>query len=165
MKLTTAIKLLPDKEQSEALQDTLRTVNDAANYVSEVAWEHRSFGRYKLRALTYYEVKERFSLTAQFAGNVSRKVSDSYRLDRNTKRTFKPLGAIAYDDRLLSWKPESVSIWTINGREKMPFVCDERAREMLRNRRGESDLVYRDGKFFLLATVEVDEPPPGTPED
>jgi putative transposase len=30
---------------------------------------------------------------------------------------------------------------------------------MLKNRRGESDLVYRNGKFYLLATVEVEEPP------
>lgn len=36
---------------------------------------------------------------------------------------------------------------------------------MLKSRRGESDLVYRAGKFYLLATVEVEEPLPGTPEE
>jgi putative transposase len=47
----------------------------------------------------------------------------------------------------------------------MAFACGERAREMLKSRRGESDLVYRAGKFYLLATVEVEEPPPGMPEE
>lgn len=164
MKLTTAVKLLPSEGQTKALEETLRRVNAAANYVSGVAWDERCFSRYKLRVLTYYDVKGRFDLTAQFAGNVSRKVSDSYRLDKKTSRTFKPLGAIAYDDRILSWKSDSVSIWTTQGRQAVPFVCDERSRKMLANRRGESDLVYRDGMFFLLATIEVNEPPLGKPE-
>ena len=58
-----------------------------------------------------------------------------------------------------------VSIWTVAGRERISFVCDERTAVLLEHRRGESDLVYREGNWFLLATVEVEEPPPGTPED
>ncbi len=92
------------------------------------------------------------------------KVADAYKLDKRSKRTFKPLGAIAYDDRILRWYDEEVSIWTVEGRERIPFVCGERTRELLTNRQGESDLVYRGGKWYLLATVNVEEPPPGTPE-
>jgi putative transposase len=168
MKLIVAVKLLPSSEQADALRETLRRSNAASDYVSEVAWQERVFGKHALQKLCYHEVKARFGLTAQPTIQACRKVADSYRLDKKTKRAYRPLGSIAYDDRILSWKPEAseVSIWTIvSGRQKIPFVCDERAREMLKSRRGESDLVYRSGKFFLLATVEVEEPLPGTPED
>jgi len=169
MKLTVAVKLLPSSEQADALRETLRRSNAASNYVSGVAWENRLFGKHALQKLCYHEIRTRFELTAQAAIQACRKVADSYRLDKRTKRSYRPLGSIAYDDRILSWKPEAseVSIWTITGREKMLFAADERAREMLKNRRGESDLLYRGGKFFLLVTVEVEEPPPSeaVPED
>lgn len=169
MKLTVAVKLLPSNEQANVLRETMRRSNAASDHASELAWEARVFGKHALQRLAYREVKERFGLTAQAAIQTIRKVADSYRLDKRTRRTYRKFGSIAYDDRILSWKPEDseVSIWTVaeKARQRMPFTCDERAREMLKNRRGESDLVYRDGKFFLLATVEVEEPPPGTPED
>ncbi len=167
VKLVASVKLLPSNAQADALRETLQRSNAASNYVSEMAWEDRVFGKHRLQNLTYHEVKGRFSLTAQATIQAIRKVADSYRINKQTKRTYKPLGAIAYDDRILSWKPEAseVSIWTVAGRQKIPFVCDERARTLLANRRGESDLFYRHGKFFLIATVEVEEPPPGKPED
>jgi putative transposase len=165
VKLTVSVKLTPSSEQADSLKETLRTANAAANYISGAAWEHRSFGKYKLQELYYYEARERFTLSAQMVIRVLSKVADAYRLDKRCERTFRLLGAIAYDDRILSWREADVSIWTVSGRERIPFVCDKRTREMLSSRRGESDLLYREGKWYLLATVDVEEPPPGTPED
>lgn len=159
------VKLLPAESQSEALLETLRRANAAANYASEVAWETHTFGKYKLQNRIYYELKDRFGLTAQVVIRLVSKVVDAYKLDKRSKREFRPLGAIAYDDRILRWYEARVSIWTVGGRERIPFVCDERTASLLESRKGESDLVYRSGKFYLLATVEVEEPPPGTPED
>jgi putative transposase len=165
VKLTAAVKLIPTPEQADSLKETLRTANAAANYISGTAWERRSFGKYKLHKLNYYEARALFPLSAQMVIRVLSKVADAYRLDKRSKRTFRPLGAIAYDDRMLSWKESEVSIWTVSGRERIPFVCDEHTREMLFSRRGESDLLYREGRWYLLATVDIEEPPPGTPED
>jgi putative transposase len=165
MKLTAMIKLLPSEPQANALELTLRRVNAACDYVSGVAWDDSVFARYALHKKTYYEAKERFSLTAQAVVRLLAKVADAYAFDKRTRRTFEPLGAIAYDDRILRWYDTEVSIWTVAGRERVPFVCDARTLALLGSRRGESDLVYRGGKFFLLATVEVEEPPPTTPED
>src|SRR5258708_40346686 len=53
-----------------------------------------------------------------------------------------------------------VSIWTLPGREPIPYVCGERQRELLKHQKGESDLVYHLGKWYLLATCEIDEPTP-----
>jgi putative transposase len=165
MKLTVAVKLMPDHEQVSFLRDTLKRANAACNHISDVAWESQTFGTYKLQKATYYTVKESFDLTAQMVVRCVSKVADGYKLDKRRKRTFRPLGSIAYDDRILRWFPDAVSIWTVNGRQRIPFVCGERTRALLANRQGESDLLLRDGIYYLYATVNVDEPPPGEPSE
>lgn len=165
VRLTVMVKLLPSESQHEALKATLRRVNEACDYASEVAWETKTFSKYTLQKAVYGELKERFSLSAQVVIRLLAKVADAYKLDKRKRRKFRPLGAVAYDDRILRWKDDEVSIWTVEKRQAIPFVCDERTRALLASRRGESDLVFRGGKWYLLATIEVEEPPPGTPED
>ena len=113
------------------------------------------------------DVRNNFALTAQVVIRCIAKVADAYKLDRQTKRTFQPLGSIAYDARILSWKldPQEVSIWTVDGREKMPFVCHPRALELLKGERGESDLCLIDGEFYLFTSCEVSEPVPADVQD
>ncbi len=162
MKLVAQLKLCPTKEQSRVLKDTLARANAACNRISETAWEQRTFGKYALQKLCYHEAKSEFGLSAQVVVRCLAKVGDSYRLDKRSKRRFKPHGSIAYDDRILSWnlKGSSVSIWTLTGRERVPFVAGGRQMALLETRVGETDLVYRRGKFYLLATCEVEDPEP-----
>jgi putative transposase len=164
VKLTAKVKLLTTPEQHAALLATLERANETCNYISDVAWETQTWRQFSLHKLVYYEVRERFSLTAQMAVRCEGKVADAYKLDRKTKRTFRPHGAIAYDDRILKWKLDkfSVSIWTLQGRQEMLFSTGARQLEWLKFQKGESDLVYSGGEFYLLATCEVPEP---TPED
>lgn len=160
MQLTAKIKLLPTPEQADALKHTLETANAACNYISARAWEDRTFRQYSLHKLVYYDVRERFGLSSQMTVRCISKVADAYKLDRKTKRTFRETGAIAYDSRILSWKArkQSVSIWTTDGRQTIPFACGDRQRELLQHQRGESDLALMDGMFYLLATCEVEAP-------
>lgn len=158
MKLVAEIKLQPSEGQAEALLETLERCNDAANWLSALAWEKKTFSRYALQRLVYYELKSRFDLTAQAVVRTIAKVADAYKLDRKTKRTFSARGATAYDSRILRFKESEVSIWTTAGRRHIPFVCGDRQKEMLSAQAGESDLVYRGGEFFLFATCEVKEP-------
>ncbi len=74
---------------------------------------------------------------------------------------FRAHGSIAYDDRILNWyiAKSEVSIWTVGGRLKLPLVCGEFQKKLLPSQQGESDLVYRSGKWFLLAVCEVEDPP------
>ena len=165
MKLVAAIKLLPTDEQARVLEDTLKVTNRAANTISEIAWQRKSFGQYKLHKLTYYEIKDEFQLTAQVVVRTIAKVADAYKLDKKTKRTFKSLGAVAYDDRILRFHEDAVSIWTVAGRQHISFVCAGRFREALKCRRGQSDLVFKGGKWYLFITVNVEEPSLIEPED
>ena len=56
-------------------------------------------------------------------------------------------------------EPDLVSIWTVGGRLKLPFVCGPRQRKMLASQQGETDLVLAAGQFYLLAVCNVQEPP------
>ncbi len=160
MKLTSQVKLLPTPEQADALRHTLEQANAACRFVSDTAWETKTFRQYDLHHQCYPAVREQFGLSAQVAVRAIAKVADAYKLDRKTKRTFKPTGSIAYDDRILSWRlqDKTVSIWTVSGRFHIPFVGGERQLELLQTRQGESDLGLYKGMFFLSATCEVDEP-------
>lgn len=167
MKLIAQVKLAPTKEQHQALLKTLENVNDAANYISERAWEAKTFRQYDLHHLLYYDLRDRFSLTAQIVVRVLAKVADAYKLDRRVKRAFSRHGSIAYDKRILSWKTADrlVSIWTLDGRLKIPFLTGDWQLEMLRHLSGEADLIYRDGCFYLFQTCEIEEPPEGDPAE
>src|SRR5215216_2699362 len=167
MRLTIQLKLLPTPEQADALTRTLVTANAACDYISQVAWERRTFGKFALQKLYYKDVRETFGLTAQMVIRALSKVGDAYKLDTKTKRTFRPTSAIAYDDRILSFAmpDSSVSIWTLDKRQSIPFVCGERQRALLASRRGETDLAFVRGNWYLFATCDVEAPEPIGIED
>jgi len=156
MKLTLKIKLLPTEEQSEALLETMKASNDACNEISKVAWSKKIFNQFKLHRETYYLIKRRFNLSAQVIIKCLGKVADAYKIDKKIQRKFRPLGGISYDSRILTYKGETISIWTIKGRQKgIPFICHNK--KYLPYIQGEADLIFKKGKFYLFQTVEVPE--------
>jgi putative transposase len=162
MKLSVQLQLKPGNSQADALRQTLRQANEAANYVSNVAWEQKIFGQFKLHKLVYSTIRSKFGLPAQIAVRVIAKVADSYKFNKSVKRTFKTYSALAYDVRNFSLfvAKGMVSLSTLNGRVKVPFVCGDRQRELLQHQFGEADLVYRKQKWYLFVTINVEEPPP-----
>jgi putative transposase len=165
VKLIVQLKLVPEPPDHAALLSTLSRANEAANSISQSAWETGTFGQFALQKLCYHDIKTRFGLTAQLVVRAVSKVVDAYKLDRDRPRTFRLHGSIAYDDRVLRYGESYVSIWTLDGRRQIPFICDERARRLLAMGQGETDLVFRDGLFYLFATVNYDEPAEGPVED
>ena len=157
MRLTIQLKLQPTPEQAGLLRRTLEAANAACNAISNVAWYAHEFKQFGIHKLTYYDTKAAFGLSAQLVVRCIAKVADAYKVDKKIKRTFKPLGAVAFDDRMLSYKASSVSIWTPTGRQTIPFVCGERQRVLLAHRVGESDLVVVRGAWYLLTTADVTE--------
>ena len=162
MRLTAPIQLLPTPEQADALRRTLETANAACDYISQVAWQSKTFRQFAIHRLTYQAVRETFDLAAQLAVRCIAKVADAYKLDRKVQRTFQPHGAVPYDDRILSYNlnGSAVSIWTLDGRQAIAFVCGERQRELLATQRGETDLALIGGKWYLFVGCEVETPEP-----
>ncbi|MFC8104373.1 RNA-guided endonuclease InsQ/TnpB family protein [Streptomyces sp. NPDC057363] len=180
------VKLVPTPVQAAALEATLRACNEAATWASEVAFEKDVKRNFALREHTYTEIRARWNLGAQAAQHVIKKVCDAYvtlkagmkagNLGRpGSKRyrgavekpvAFRPEGAQPYDDRMLSWQIDRrrVSVWTTAGRVKdVAFTASpEQMATLALYRRGESDLLRRDGMWFLNATCDVPEAPPNT---
>lgn len=156
MKLTLKIKLLPTNEQVNLLLDTMEEANAVCNAISDVAWEKRIFNNFKLHHEVYHLYKVTFKLSSQILIRCIAKVADAYKLDKKAKREFRPLGGIGYDSRIMTYKPNNVvSLWVIGGRIKIPFVCHNK--NYLPYIKGEADLVYKKGKFYLFQTVDVPE--------
>lgn len=156
MKLTLKIKLLPTDEQSNLLLETMKEANTVCNAISDVAWQDKIFNNFKLHYKVYHSYKATFNLSSQMLIRQIAKVADTYKSDKKTKHTFKPLGSIAYDSRIMTYKPNSVvSLWCIGGRQKIDFVCHNL--DYIPYIKGEAGLVYKKGKFYLFQTVDVPE--------
>ncbi|MFJ7954762.1 RNA-guided endonuclease InsQ/TnpB family protein [Streptomyces sp. NPDC096319] len=165
MKLAVRVKLLPTPDQAVALDATLRVCNEAATWLSVRALECGRTSRAALQALAYVELKAR-GLSAQPALHVLRKVADAYAALPAKPKAGKPVvfrsdGAQPFDDRCLSWQLEerTVSIWTTSGRLKgLAFTGqDEQLAVLAAHRKGETDLLRKDGRWYLLATCEIPE--------
>ena len=189
VKTVVQVKLLPTPRQESALAATLHACNEAAGFVSRIAFERNVMSRNELQKLSYREIKDQFGLSAQPAVRVVKKVVDAYtalraniragnlggeRSRRRIKAESKPIAfrgqaAQPFDDRCLSWQLDArtVSIWTTAGRLKnIPFTGSPSQLQTLReHRRGESDLMFRDGRWFLVATCEIPEKPQFEPVD
>lgn len=162
MKLIAQLQLKPTPQQAERLKESLERANAACNAISDYAWNNQVFNQYDLHAGLYYSVRADFALASQLVVRCLSKVADGYKLDRASKRHFKEHGAIAYDSRILKYRTDKqiASIWTLPGRESVPYVCGEPQRELMEHQHGESDLVYHRGQWYLLATCEIDDPTP-----
>lgn len=156
MHLTMQVKLLPSPEQAAALLRTMERFNAACDSIAEVAYAHRCANKVELQKLVYADTRSRFGLSAQMTIRAIAKVTEVYKRDKTIRPRFRPHGAIVYDQRILSWKgPDRVSILTLDGREVMPWIAGAYQQARLNRVRGQADLLYRDGKFFLLVVVDV----------
>jgi putative transposase len=189
VKQVVKVRMLPTREQSAALQATLKTCNQAASWLSGRMHAEQVHRKHDVQARFYTELKRRFGLSSQPAIRVIGKVADSYATLRanieagnygppgSQKRkkvaatpiSFRADAAQPFDARCLSWQiPETVgcregtvSIWTTHGRCKgVRVLAAPQDLVLLRTRSiGETDLICRDGKWFLHATVDAPEPP------
>jgi putative transposase len=178
VKIVVQVRLFPDAAQQAALRATLDLCNAAADLASAEAFQRRVFARQALQRLTYGRLKD-MGLSAQPAIHVARKVAGAYATltaniragnlgtpgsKRRVKAESKPItfrrdAAQPFDDRCLSWQlaDRTVSIWAVGGRlNKVPFACsDSQHAALSAHRRGESDLVHRDGTWYLYASCDI----------
>ncbi|WP_341351842.1 hypothetical protein [Streptomonospora litoralis] len=77
MQLVVQAKLMPDAAQASAPASTLRTLNEAANRVSAVAFDLGVPREYELRKHTYADLRAQ-GLGAQAAQHTIKKVRDAY---------------------------------------------------------------------------------------
>jgi predicted transposase len=159
MKQTMHLKLAPTTEQAQALLDTMYAFNEAANYVASVAWASKTANKFALQKLVYGELRTTYGLAAQLAIRAISKTSEAYKRDQSIKPTFRPEGAIVYDERILNFKGLTiVSLLTIGGRVLVPLRFGAYQQSRMAAIKGQADLLYRNGTFYLAVTMEVPTP-------
>ncbi|WP_218600634.1 RNA-guided endonuclease TnpB family protein [Methanoculleus chikugoensis] len=180
MQSVTKLRLVASPDERQTLFATMERYNAACNTVSPIAASVRQFSNIGLQKRLYRHVRETFGLSAQMAQLAIRKVAGSYRSTREaikeqnkvlaalgkplkslTELSFREHGAICYDARVLSLGRSRVSIWTLDGRIKLRYRKPDHFPAVATVK--QTDLVYRDGAFWLYATVETPDIEPAEP--
>jgi transposase len=81
-------------------------------------------------------------------------------LDSSDGCSLRELGAIQYDQRNLSWKGLDkvyLSDNTVQGRIKLRTRIGEYQKSRSDRIRGQADLIYKNGAFYLIAVVDAPE--------
>ena len=157
------LKLAPTGEQIAMLDATMRACNAAANRVAEVAFAQRTANKIALQKVVYADLRAEFGLSSQMAVRAIAKACEAYKRDKNIKPMFRAVGAVQYDQRILTWKGrDAVSILTLSGRIIVAVVYQGRWTNVPGTViRGQADLIVRDGKWYLAVVIDVPEPPGG----
>lgn len=158
MLLTVKSKLITNQEQHDSLLKTMEKFNEACNYISVFAFKKRIFGKVGIQKELYYEIREKFGLSAQMTVRAVGKVAESYKVDRKTLHEFDPRGAIVYDQRILSYKSaDEISILTLDGRIEVGIKYGEYRKLDYNRVRGQADLIYKNNTFYLIIVVDLPE--------
>src|SRR5262249_41520464 len=167
MKQSVLVKLAPTPDDSAALLRTREAFNAACNAIAVVAFREHSASKMDRQQLVYYDIRQRFGLSAQLTIRAIAKVAQAYKRDTRIQPSFRPHGAMVYDERICSFpSPDRVSLLTLDRRADIPFRFGAYAVGMLARKRGQVDLLYRkqSDTFFLAVTVDAPEPEPGEPQ-
>ena len=182
MQSVTKLRLFASPDERLLLFATMERYNAACNAVSPVAFSEHQFSNIGLQKRLYRHVRETFGLSAQMTLLAIRKVAGSYRSTREaikeqnkvlavlgkplktlTEISFREHGAICYDARVLSIGRSRVSIWTLDGRINLRYSKPAYFPAVATVK--QTDLVYRDGAFWLYATVETPDVEPAEPSE
>lgn len=165
MIVAVQLQLLPDAKSAILLRATLERFNAAASWLASIAFQKKITNKFVLHKLCYFELRQRFELPADTAIRCLAQTIEAYKRDRNKQPQFRKHAAVPFSmGKNVSFKGhDRVSISTLQGRVIVPFVMGCHQRRQFDWPKGQSDLVLRkDGKWFLLVTVEDPEAKPAT---
>ena len=164
MKTTLQVKLLPMPEQHTLLLETMHAFNSACTWIAEYAYKERCASKFVLQKALYYDIRQRFGLSAQLAIRAIAKTADAYKRDKSKPLAFRADGAVVYDERIMAFHGlEEVSLMTLGGREVVPIQMGDYQRTRFSRAVGQADLILIQGIFFLLVTLDTLEEPPMDP--
>lgn len=163
---TCKIKLNIPEERKQDILETFRQYNFALNFAIEQAWKpgRKIINKSRLHKLTYYPLKEKTNLPANFICSARNKACDVIRRNiirwhnhkKASKPIFKPFSAIQFDKRTLSLKNRSCTFSTVNGRVKADYFVGEYQKQILDDPNYEfrtATLTFKNGDFFLNITI------------
>jgi putative transposase len=149
------IRVETSEDDKAKLLETMKRYNEACNFVAQRAFSLKLANKYKLHREVYNETRQKFGLSSQFVVRIIGKVVEAYRRDKTVLPNFKELGSIQYDQRNSKVAIDKVSIMTIQGRLKLATRIGDYQKARFDRVKGQSDLIYRKGVFYLIVVVDV----------
>ena len=171
MELTVVGKLDLSPEDRQRLNRTLDVFADACNAISQAAFTERCFNSVALHHLTYYDIRQRFNLLANYTARARERVAKAYKTAKAKKQplkllTFKPQ-SLDLDARLFRLFLKDDAVWvslaTCDGKRiKCPVKVGQRYLPILRDSKPTSAVLkrHRDGELYLHIVVSVPVPEP-----
>lgn len=166
MKLTLQLQMLPDEKQTKDLLATMIRFNSAASFAAELGFAAGVFSQPSIHKLAYRKIRDQFGLSSQMSVRAIGKAVVCFSGDKKVCPIFREFGAISYDEKNLSFKGlDKISITTLAGREKISIVYGQYQKERFDRIKGQRDLIFKDGKFYLYCIIDLPENPPIKIED
>src|SRR5262245_66693427 len=104
--------------------------NDARSWLAKRAFELGVANKVKLQQLFYYDLREKFGLSAQMAALCIRHVGGTYSRDKSVKPVFRKHAAMLYDSRIMTIKSACrVSLLTLEGRQNLHYSMGKHQQE------------------------------------
>jgi IS605 OrfB family transposase len=170
-KRTISLKLLATAEQSSALLALAEAFAGACNAIVPFVVEHRCWNRVALHHLAYYPVRQKFpALGSQMVCQAVHRVADAYKTLKANKGITRDApvpeirfdaSSVAFDKRTYSLKGDTVSLFTLAGREHIAFAGGKHQRHLLASGTArEAKLVTRKGVWYFNLVVDLPDAPP-----
>lgn len=163
---TCKIKLNIPQDRKPDILETFKQYNFALNFAIEQAWkpERKIINKSKLHKLTYYPLREKTNLPANYICSARNKACDVIRGNvikwhnhkKASKPVFQPFSAIQCDKRTLTIKNRGCTFSTVNGRVKANYFVGDYQKQILDDPNYEfrtATLTYKNGSFFLNITI------------
>lgn len=167
---TASIRLDTNAEQAACLARLRTAYAEACNRLVPIVREHRVWNRVVLHQRTYDDLREKTPLGSQMCCNAIFSVCKAYKAQkkRGRIRKDKPVPAIRFknasvhfDKRTYSIKGNILSLYTLDGRIKVPMrLGDHQIRILRSGEPKEAELVFRRGKWYFNLVVESDDKEP-----
>lgn len=163
--LTIVCKLQPSDEQVQHLDDTLEAFAAACNWVHETV-PSRIRNKDRMQAMVYYEVRERFGLSANLAIQAIRRVCMNRKAAQTNKSKVKSFdaGSIQYDARIFSFRESdwTVSLTLLCGRERFAMQPANYQKGKLTGKSPKAAQLCRrqDGTYAVHIQIEEPTEPP-----
>lgn len=163
--LTVSCKIEVSPEQSIKIDATLQAFASACKYVNQTVPPTLT-NELAMQSLVYYDVRDRFSLSAQLAIHAIRRVSGNRKTakkDGKPVKNFAPT-SVTYDPRIFAFREKdwTVSLTTTGGRERFKLAIGNYQIGLLKGQTPKTaTLVKRkDGTYYLNIQLESMPPEP-----
>ena len=158
--LTIICQLNPTTEQSVKLDQVLQEFASACTYINSTLSPNIT-NKNRIQQAVYRTVRQQFGLTANLAVRACARVAGNRKVGK--VKEFKAT-AVDYDARIFAYreKDQSVSLSTLEGRERIPLVVGNYQIEKLKGQKPTSAVLckHKDGKFYIHMQVKGAVPEP-----